>query len=160
MIPISQRQISLLGIILISLFTSLFVFFIIWSTIDFPFQDDVDYIRFIYLIKTEGRNFLNSISLFFQLTNDHFILVHRLILVFFYFVFGYLPIDGLIYFNILQLLVIQYLFYLEFKKLKLNIFFFLPVILLIFQPQYFEVSTWAGGGLSHITTSLLIFLIY
>ena len=158
MIPISDRQMSLLGIILISLFTSLFVFFILWSTIDFPFQDDVDYIRFIYLIKSEGRNFLHSISMFFQLTNDHFILVHRLVLVFFYFVYGYLPIDGLIYFNILQLLVIQYLFYLEFKKLKLNIFFFLPVILLIFQPQYFEVSTWAGGGLSHITTSLLIFL--
>jgi hypothetical protein len=58
----------------------------------------------------------------------------------------------------MQLLLIQYLFYLEFKKLKLNIFFFLPVVLLNFQLQYFEVSTWAGGGLSHITTSLLIFI--
>ena len=158
MIPISDRLMSLLGIILISLFTSLFVFFIIWSTIDFPFQDDVDYIRFIYLIKTEGGNFSNYLVLFFQLANDHFVLVLRLIFIVFYSIFGYLPIDGLIYFNIVQLLLIQYLFYLEFKKLKLNILFFLPVIVLNFQPQYFEVSTWASGGLCHITTSLLIFL--
>jgi len=158
MIPISNRQMSLLGIILISLFTSLFVFFIIWSTIDFPFQDDVDYIRFIYLIKTEGRNFSNFLALFFQLANDHFVLVLRLIFIVFYSIFGYLPIDGLIYFNIIQLLLIQFLFYLEFKKLKLNILYFLPVIVLNFQPQYFEVSTWASGGLCHITTSLLILL--
>ena len=158
MIPISQRQISLLGIILISLFTSLFVFFIIWSTIDFPFQDDVDYIRFIYLIKSEGKNFSNFLSLFFELANDHFVLVLRLIFIAFYAIFGYLPIDGLIYFNIIQLLLIQFLFYLEFKKLKLNILYFLPVIVLNFQPQYFEVSTWASGGLCHITTSLLILI--
>ena len=158
MIPISDRLMSLLGIILISLFTSLFVFFIIWSTINFPFQDDVEYIRFIYLIKTEGGNFSNYLALFFQLANDHFVLVLRLIFIVFYSIFGYLPIDGLIYFNIVQLLLIQYLFYLEFKKLKLNILFFLPVIVLNFQPQYFEVSTWASGGLCHITTSLLIFL--
>ena len=158
MIPISHRQMSLLGIILISLFTSLFVFFIIWSTIDFPFQDDVDYIRFIYLIKTEGRNFNNFLSLFFQLANDHFVLVLRLIFIAFYAILGYLPIDGLIYLNLFQLLLIQFLFFLEFKKLKLNVIYFLPVILLNFQPQYFEVSTWASGGLCHITTSLLIFL--
>jgi len=149
---------SLLGIILISLFTFLFVFFIIWSTVDFPFQDDVDYIRFIYLIKSEGKNFSNLLSLFFELANDHFVLVLRLIFIAFYALFGYLPIDGLIYFNLIQLLLIQFLFYLEFKKLKLNILYFLPVILLNFQPQYFEVSTWASGGLCHITTSLLIFL--
>jgi len=158
MIPISHRQMSLLGIILISLFTSLFVFFIIWSTIDFPFQDDVDYIRFIYFIKSEGKNFSNFLSLFFELANDHFVLVLRLIFIAFYSIFGYLPIDGLIYFNIIQLLLIQFLFYLEFKKLKLNILYFLPVIVLNFQPQYFEVSTWASGGLCHITTSLLILL--
>lgn len=158
MIPISDRQMSLLGIILISLFTSLFVFFIIWSTIDFPFQDDVDYIRFIYLIKSEGKNFSNFLSLFFELANDHFVLVLRLIFIAFYAIFGYLPIDGLIYFNIIQLLLIQFLFYLEFKKLKLNILYFLPVIVLNFQPQYFEVSTWASGGLCHITTSLLILI--
>ena len=158
MIPISHRQMSLLGIILISLFTSLFVFFIIWSTVDFPFQDDVDYIRFIYLIKSEGKNYSNFLSLFFELVNDHFVLVLRLIFIAFYSIFGYLPIDGLIYFNIIQLLLIQFLFYLEFKKLKLNILYFLPVIVLNFQPQYFEVSTWASGGLCHITTSLLILL--
>ena len=157
MIPISHRQMSLLGIVLISLFTALFVFFIIWSTIDFPFQDDVDYIRFIYLIKSESKNFSNLISLFFELANDHFVLVLRLIFITFYSIFGYLPIDGLIYFNIIQLLLIQILFYLEFKKLKVNILYFLPVVVLNFQPQYFEVSTWASGGLCHITTSLLIF---
>jgi hypothetical protein len=85
-------------------------------------------------------------------------LVLRLIFIVFYSIFGYLPIDGLIYFNLFQLLLLQFLIYLEFKKLKLNIVFFLPVVLLNFQPQYFEVSTWASGGLCHITTSLLIFL--
>jgi|688.fasta_scaffold27372_4 hypothetical protein len=154
---ITNQQKSYIGIISIASAIVLFVTFIIWSAIDFPFQDDVDLIRFIYKLKTQNLSILDLIKTFFELDNDHFVVVVRMIVIIVYEVLGSLSFTFFIYLNTFQILVIVYLFYLEFQKLKLNIIYFLPVVLLILQPQFHDVTTSANAGLYHITTSLLTF---
>jgi hypothetical protein len=154
---ITNQQKSYVGIISIASAIVLFVTFIIWSAIDFPFQDDVDLIRFIYKLKTQNLSILDLIKTFFELDNDHFVVVVRMIVIIVYEVLGSLSFTFFIYLNTFQILVIVYLFYLEFQKLKLNIIYFLPVVLLILQPQFHDVTTSANAGLYHITTSLLTF---
>lgn len=78
---ITNQQKSYIGIISIASAIVLFVTFIIWSAIDFPFQDDVDLIRFIYKLKTQNLSILDLIKTFFELDNDHFVVVVRMIVI-------------------------------------------------------------------------------
>ena len=157
MMSISSQQKSYIGIISIASSIVLFVTFILWSVIDFPFQDDVDLIRFVYRLKTQDLSIPDLIKTFFELDNDHFVVVVRLIVLIVYEVLGSLSFTFFVYLNTFQILVIVYLFFLEFRKLKLNLIYFLPVVLLILQPQFHDVTTSANAGLYHITTSLLTF---
>jgi len=157
MLPISNQLKSKFGILAIALAIILFVTFIRWAVVDFPFQDDVDLIRFIYKLKTQNLSFFDLIKTFFELDNDHFVVMVRVIVLFVYTFCGSLSFSFFIYLNTVQIIVLLYLFYLEFRKLKLNIIYFVPVVFLILQPQFHEVTTSANAGLYHATTSLLTF---
>jgi len=158
MISISNQQKSIIGIISIASVMVIFVAFIHWAAVDFPFQDDVDLIRFVYRLKTQELSFIDLIKIFFELDNDHFVALVRVIVLIIYAFWGSLSFSFIMYLNTAQILAIVFLFYWEFRKLKLNIIYFVPVVLLILQPQFHDVTTSANAGLFHITTSLLTFL--
>lgn len=154
---ISNQQKSYIGVISIASAIALFVTFIIWSVVDFPFQDDVDLIRFVYRLKTQELSFADLIKTFFELDNDHFVVMVRVIVLIVYAFLGYLSFTIFIYFNTIQILALLFLFYVEFRKLKLNLIYFVPVVFLILQPQFHDVTTSANAGLYHSTTSLFTF---
>lgn len=158
MMSLSNQQKSSIGIISIASAIILFVTFIVWSAVDFPFQDDVDLIRFVFKLKSQNLSMDELIKAFLELDNDHFVVIVRFIVLATHHFIGSLPFDFFIYLNTTQLLFIIYLFYREFRKLHVNIIYFLPVVLLILQPQFHDVTTSANAGLYHITTSLLTFL--
>ncbi|RRB17740.1 hypothetical protein [Larkinella knui] len=73
-----------------------------------------------------------------------------------YLAFGYLHFKSYISIASINLIIIAGFIYGLFRQFKLPLYYFLPVPLLIFQPQYHEVTIWALTGLQHITLLLIL----
>lgn len=130
--------------------------YIYFFSVEFPFQDDTSLIDFIYTIKKPGLSLKEFFDALFRVDNDHSMVVPRLISWLDYALNGWLSFKWLVLYAAVQTILILYFFYLEFKKLRLPIFYFLPVAFFFLQPQYFEVSNFALTGIQH--TSLVVYL--
>lgn len=150
-----ERFLNWFSVVLSVFAVVFFVYYIAIYSVNFPFQDDNSLIQVIYELK-KGLGWKHNLYTFFRTENDHRIFVPRLVGYLNYILTGNLNFKSYIIIATGNLLLVSGFIYTLFRRLKLPFYYFLPIPLLIFQPQYHEVSIWALTGLQHIT--LLLFL--
>ncbi|RCR66290.1 hypothetical protein DUE52_27520 [Larkinella punicea] len=132
-----------------------FVYYVAIYSVNFPFQDDNTFLQLITEIR-KGLSWPETISTFFRADNDHRIFVPRFVSYIDYLINGHLNFRSYIFIAAINLIFVAGYIYGLFRQLKLPLAYFLPIPLLIFQPQYHEVTIWALTGLQHITLLLLL----
>lgn len=127
-----------------------------YFSFNFPMQDDVTLVEFIVAKEQKKTESTALLADLFRVDNDHSIVIPRLI------TWINQEIEGALNFrHIVQYInLLLFLFFLliarRFGKLKLELYFLLPVSFLLFQPHFFEVIHWPIVGLQHI--HILIFV--
>ncbi|MCF0057388.1 hypothetical protein [Dyadobacter sp. CY356] len=146
---------------LIFLIVLIFLSYIYYFSVDFPFQDDLLLIDFIEKVDSGNLGFATFFKELFKTYNDHKVVIPRLISLVDFKINGYLNFKTYIGLISINLLYILYFLYNQFKKIKLPLFYFLPVPLLFLHPQYHDVSLWAINGMQHsFLTAFLVSAIY
>lgn len=138
-----------LPIVAISTVILLFFLYNLHFSVDFPFQDDFLFIQFIEAISGDNVGFTKVIEEMFRTFNDHKAVVPRFISLLDYELTGRLHFRFYIALVSFNLIYIFYFLYLNFRKAKLPLYYFVPVPFLFFQPLYHEVSGWALTGMQH-----------
>ncbi len=145
-----------IALVIIGLVVALFLLYNYFFSVDFPFQDDLVLVNFV----NEVTNDVTVVEFFqnlFRTDNDHKVVIPRLIALINYLLTGHLNFKTFIGLVSINLLFILYFLFLQFRKLGLPLYYFLPVPFLFLQPQYYEVSLWAINGMQH--SFLTVFLV-
>ncbi|TBH74099.1 hypothetical protein [Aquirufa nivalisilvae] len=143
------------AIVILSLI-GIFVFYIHYFSLDFPFQDDVTLLEFVNSTQMSPWNWSHFFQALFRVDNDHSIVIPRLITWLDYLLFGQVNFQHLILITLAELIFILYLLFRLFKRQQLALVYFVPVAFLWLQPQYHEVSNWAITGLQHGHVTLFL----
>jgi len=138
-----------LPIVAICIVILLFFLYNFHFSVDFPFQDDFLFIQFIHAISDGKVGFTGLIREMFLTFNDHKAAVPRFISLIDYVLTGRLHLRFYIVLVSINLTYIFYFLYLNFRKAKLPLYYFVPVPFLFFHPLYHEVSGWALTGMQH-----------
>ncbi len=125
---------------------------------NFPIQDDVNYILMTSSLEKYSFFSVKFISYILQFENDHITIIPKLMILIDYWIFGILNFRHIIVIGILFFFLFCYLIYLEFQKLHLSLWFIIPVLGLLFQPQYHELFNWACTGITQFTMIFFTFL--
>jgi hypothetical protein len=118
-------------------------------SVNFPFQDDFLLIQFIEVVSQGGLGFTGLVTELFRTFNDHKAAVPRLISLIEYTLTGHLNFRFYIVLVSINVTYIFYFVYLQFKKAKLPLYYFVPAAFLYFQPLYHDISGWALNGMQH-----------
>jgi hypothetical protein len=155
-----RKLLSRVAAIVILTYCLFYLFYIWFFAVDFPIQDDL---LFILLVddfqKTEFTlyNIPYFIGELFRVDNDHCLMVPRIIILISFWVTNVLNFkDLLVFVSFLSLGTLTF-FYAQFRTFKKPFYYFLPVVFLLLQPQYYEVSLWTLSGLEH--TGVILFLL-
>ncbi|MEO6284964.1 MAG: hypothetical protein ABIN80_15620 [Dyadobacter sp.] len=129
----------------------IFIYFVynFYFSVNFPFQDDFLLIQFIETVSKGGLGFIGLVKELFRTFNDHKAVIPRLIALIEYSMTGTLNFRFYIVLVLLNVIYIFYFLYLQFRKTKLPIYYFLPAPFLFFHPLYHEISGWALNGMQH-----------
>jgi hypothetical protein len=142
--------------IIIGLVVALFLVYNFFYSVDFPFQDDLVLVNFVNEV-TNGVTTTEFFQYLFRTDNDHKVVFPRLIALVNYLITGHLNFKAFIGLVSINLLYILYFLFVQFRKLRLPLYYFLPVLFLYLQPQHYEVSVWAINGMQH--SFLTVFLV-
>ncbi|GGC00186.1 hypothetical protein [Dyadobacter sediminis] len=125
------------------------LFYNYFFSVNFPFQDDFLLIQFVETV-TQGKvGFTGFVKELFRTFNDHKAVVPRLIAFTEYKITGHLNFRFYIVLVLLNITYIFYFVYLQFRKTRLPLYYFIPVPFLFFHPLYHEISGWALNGMQH-----------
>lgn len=114
-----------------------------------PFWDDYDAILG-YLTFYVQEDFPGKVSMLFQSHNEHRIFLVRVITISYYYLFGEINFIPLIYIGNTFYVGVFVLVYKVFKNdLKINLIYFIPIPIILFQTQYFTNSVWAMASLQN-----------
>jgi hypothetical protein len=138
-----------LPIVAICIVILLFFLYNFHFSVDFPFQDDFLFIQFIEAISDGKVGFTGLIREMFLTFNDHKAAVPRFISLIDYMLTGRLHLRFYIVLVSINITYIFYFLYLNFRKAKLPLYYFVPVPFLLFHPLYHDVSGWALTGIQH-----------
>jgi hypothetical protein len=138
-----------LPIVAICIVILLFFLYNFHFSVDFPFQDDFLFIQFIEAISDGKVGFTGLIREMFLTFNDHKAAVPRFISLIDYVLTGRLHLRFYIVLVSINITYIFYFLYLNFRKAKLPLYYFVPVPFLLFHPLYHDVSGWALTGIQH-----------
>ncbi|KAA0989468.1 hypothetical protein [Dyadobacter aurulentus] len=138
----------LAGVVLI-LVALIFVAYNYYYSVNFPYQDDFLLIQFIEAISPSGLGLAGVLKELFRTFNDHKAAVPRFVALMEYYVTGQLNFRFYIVLVSFNLIYIFYFLYLQFRKTRLPLIYFLPAPFLFFQPLYHEISNWALTGMQH-----------
>ncbi|KQS33616.1 hypothetical protein [Dyadobacter sp. Leaf189] len=141
-----QRFLAGIVIILVALIYFVYNFY---YSVNFPYQDDYLLIQFIETISQGGSGVSGVIKELFRTFNDHKAAVPRFVSLVNYHLTGYLDYRAYIVIVSVNVCYIFGFLYLQFRKLNLPPWYFLPAAFLFFQPLYHEISNWALTGLQH-----------
>lgn len=145
-----------IALVITGLVIALFLVYNYYFSVDFPFQDDLVLVNFVNEV-SNGVTTSTFLQNLFRTDNDHKVVIPRLIALFNYLLTGHLNFKAFIGLVSLNLLYILYFLFLQFRKLNLPLYYFLPVPFLYLQPQHYEVSLWAINGMQH--SFLTVFLV-
>ncbi|WP_031527675.1 hypothetical protein [Dyadobacter crusticola] len=128
------------------------VFYLLYNlffSVNFPFQDDFLIIQFIEAASEGGFAFDVVIKQMFLTFNDHKATTIRLIALIEYALTGH---QNFRFYIILVSINVVYIFsflYIQFRKAKLPLYYFIPAPFFFFTPLFHEVSGWALNGMQH-----------
>ncbi|WP_031525757.1 hypothetical protein [Dyadobacter crusticola] len=138
----------LAGIVIVLVALGYFVYNYYYA-VNFPYQDDFLLIQFIETISQGGLGILGVTKELFRTFNDHKAAVPRFVSLINYHLTGYLDFRAYIVIVSINVCYIFYFLYLQFRKLDLSLWYFVPAAFLFFQPLYHEISNWALTGMQH-----------
>ncbi|KAA6441119.1 hypothetical protein FEM33_03945 [Dyadobacter flavalbus] len=125
------------------------LFYNYFFSVNFPFQDDFLLIQFVETVTQGGLGFTGFVKELFRTFNDHKAVIPRLIAFAEYKIAGHLNFRFYIALVLLNITYIFFFVYLQFRKTKLPLYYFIPVPFLFFHPLYHEISGWALNGMQH-----------
>lgn len=135
--------------VVICLVILVYLFYNFYYSVNFPYQDDFLLIQFIEVVSQGGLGVLGLITELFRTFNDHKAVVPRLIALIEYTITGHLNFRFYIVLVSINVTFIFYFIYLQYKKTRLPLYYFIPAAFLYFQPLYYDVSGWALNGMQH-----------
>ncbi len=144
----SLKILSILTYVFFFLLGLGYVWYVLTFSVNFPFQDDTCLLDFIATIKDDGT-FVNFIKQLFRIDNDHSPVIPRLVSLANFFISGSLNFKAYIIIVNINIFILLVFLYLQFKKLNIPIYYFLPVPIILLQPQSWQISLWALNGLQH-----------
>lgn len=152
-VKITVHHVVALGLILLSL--SVFCLYNYIFSVDFPYMDDFMLVLFVQEYSTNGFGFVEFINKLFQSANSHKMVVPRLVALTDYFITGTLNFKYYQLLVTINILLILGLFYYQFRRLNLKLLFFVPVVLLLLHPQYYDITLFGLNGIQH--SSVILF---
>ncbi len=120
-----------------------------YYSVDLPWYDDFDPFPDFLRSWNNAATFSDKLYYLFLPNNEHRMVIGKLVSLAYYGVTGKLSFNFLNYAGACFTLGTAYLFWLSFRKMKLPWFYFIPVLLLLFQLQYHLVYLWAICSLQH-----------
>lgn len=127
------------------------------NTINIPFYDDFDSIG-EFIINFKKSDFFNKISLLFSQYAEHRIVFTRLVALCYVSLFSTINFQALIIIGMLGLIGILHIFYEILPKQNRKPFLFFPIVLLLFNFQYYENLMMAMASLQNNFAPYFIFL--
>lgn len=119
-----------------------------------PFQDDVNYIDFIYHFAQKNQSLSDYLTRLFMVDNNHMALIPKLGISIQYLLFQDINFKRILLISAFQLCLICTWFVLQFHQTKKPTWMVLPLFLLWFQPQYYEIANWAMTGIQQSSVIL------
>lgn len=147
--------VGMVGGVLIAGSIILFLLYNYVFACDFPFMDDFMLILFVQEYADKGYGPVEFINKLFQSANSHKMVIPRLVSFFGYLLSGELNFRAYQLIVSLNILLIIGLFYNQFRKLQLNLIYFVPVVFFLLHPQYYDITLWGLTGIQH--TSVVLF---
>lgn len=135
----------------------IYSFYIHLYAVNVPISDDYDLVRVKYTLLTQEFNWWQKVKLLLEPENDHRILIPRLIALIDYSSEGFINYRTLIAIVNGSLIGILGFWLLSFQKKRLNLWYFIPVLLWYLSPFVFDVTLWGINGMQHTTLNLLVF---
>ncbi|WP_025762406.1 hypothetical protein [Dyadobacter tibetensis] len=130
----------------------IYCFFIIYNffyAVDFPFQDDFLLIQFVEAVTKPGADFAVFLRELFSVHNDHKAVVPRLIALGNYSLTGTLNFRAYTVITAINISLIFWFLYQQFKRTSVSIAYFLPAALFFFHPLYHDITGWSLNGMQH-----------
>ncbi len=119
-----------------------------------PFQDDVNYIDFIYHFAQKNQNLPDFLRRLFMVDNNHMALLPKLGISLQFLLFQDIHFKRIILISAFQLCLICAWFLIQFRQLQKPLWMALPLLLAWFQPQYYEIANWAMTGIQQSSVIL------
>lgn len=121
-----------------------------------PWMDDLEAFIGFLVNYTEADSWSEKAHWLLAPNNEHRILFAKLITLSFYKLTGTLNFRWLILVAFLCLLGIMFIFYRVFRTIRFPLIAFLPVTLIMLQPQHRLASFWAITALQHLAVAMMI----
>ncbi|MEO6282136.1 MAG: hypothetical protein ABIN80_29670 [Dyadobacter sp.] len=144
-----NKNSNLLRIVSMLVPVLLWVFVILYYSVNLPWYDDFDpFPDFLHKWITDA-SLSDRLNLLFQPNNEHRMVVGKLVTLIYYWITGHLNFTFLHIAGACFTLGTLAIFWRSFKESKLSWWYFLPVPFLLFQLQYHLVFLWAICSLQH-----------
>ncbi|MFC5410397.1 hypothetical protein ACFPMF_13815 [Larkinella bovis] len=121
-----------------------------------PFMDDLESFVGFLVRYTEAGSLAEKVRWTLAPNNEHRILFAKLVTLFFYKLTGILNFRWLIWTAFCCLAGILFIFYRVFRTIRVPLIAFLPVALILLQPQHRMTSFWAITALQHLPVAMMI----
>jgi len=138
--------------------TVLFVYNLVNLSSKYPFGDDYPAILNYLNLHIRSNSIYEKFVLLFSLHAEHQIVFCKLVSLFYYFTFKSIDFQYLVYFGNLSLIGITLILYRSIEINKLKMFFFTPVIFILFNFSFGQSIIWAMAALSNFFVVLFAFI--
>lgn len=126
-----------------------FALFFLLYVVNIPWFDDFEALSGFFLEFLKAETWAEKWHWLIVPNNEHRMATGKLITVLVYYLTGFLDFRWIQGFANLSVVIIWGLLLLTFRRFKLSYWYFLPLTLILFQPQYYLLSFWSITGLQH-----------
>ena len=123
-----------------------------------PFLDDVNFIDFVNQLAQKNLNSTQFLRSLFMVDNNHMAVIPKIGLSIQYLLFHDINFQRILLISLAQLTAIAWLLWKQVQSHAVAPWKALPILLLWFQPQYYEVANWAMTGIQQSSVILFTLL--
>ncbi len=127
-----------------------------WENI--PFNDDIEVFIFLNDFFSDSADFKRNIFLFIMQSNEHRTIFNKLIYLLFFDVFHYIDFRHYMFVGNIGLVGIGAVLYKMFSVKNYKLILFLPVIFLLFQFRFSELTFWGIASIQFFWVTLFVLL--
>jgi hypothetical protein len=137
----------------------MYYYFILLYTINFPLHDDYHAVLgFLFKYTDASASWKDKLAALFSQHNEHRIFFDRFIVLIYYKIFGNVNFVALSFIGGLSLLAISAVLFRSLNIFKKNALYFIPVIFLVFNYKFCEVTYWAMASLQNLWVIAFAFI--